>query len=57
MYKIWLKDGQSFVIKADDCYDCGGNIIFEKKIDGKAEDIAQFCVNNIAGWAKMEVVE
>ena len=49
-YRIWLKDGQSFCIKADKCAYNGNDIMFFNSEQPK-EDIASFNLNNIAGWS------
>lgn len=51
-YRIWLKDGQSFCIKADKCAYNGDEIIFFNGV----EDIASFRLDNIAGWTKTDAL-
>lgn len=57
-YRIWLKDGQSFEITAD--YDSlNGNIItFNNERPGHrvGEEIAEFNLNNIGGWARIDTI-
>ncbi len=57
-YRIWLKDGQSFVITADYDYQNGDTIIFAREKPGYhvGEDIAEFNLNNIGGWARIDTI-
>lgn len=55
-YRIWLKDGQSFVITADNAYSNGNTITFVNDRPGYhvGEDIAELNLNNIGGWVRVE---
>ena len=58
-YRIWLKDGQSFDIKADRVDYNGDDVMFFNKNEDlsmmhKHDDIGCFNLRNIGGWAKIE---